>query len=90
VQSPSPAAAAGLRAGNLLVTLADGVTQVYNGGDIIVSLDGRRIVNASALENMILADHPGELVRLGVIRGSEHLTVAVKLGTRPDALPASG
>jgi hypothetical protein len=39
---------------------------------------------------MILADHPGQLVRLGVIRGSRHLTVTVKLGTRPDALPASG
>jgi S1-C subfamily serine protease len=90
VQSPSPAAAAGLRAGNLLVTLADGVTQVYGGGDIIVSLDGRRIANASVLEDMILADHPGQVVALGVIRGSKHLTVTVRLGTRPDALPASG
>jgi S1-C subfamily serine protease len=90
VQSPSPAAAAGLRAGSLLVTLADGVTQVYDGGDIIVSLDGHQIANASVLEDMILADHPGQVVRLGVVRGSKHLTVTVKLGTRPDALPASG
>jgi S1-C subfamily serine protease len=90
VQSPSPAAEAGLRAGNLLVTLADGVTQVYGGGDIIVSLDGRRIDDASALENTILADHPGQVVRLGIIRGSQHLTISVRLGTRPDALPDSG
>jgi S1-C subfamily serine protease len=90
VQSPSPAAAAGLRAGNLLVTLGDGVTQVYSGGDIIVSLDGHEIANASVLEDMILADHPGQVVRLGIVRGSKHLTVTVRLGTRPDALPASG
>jgi len=90
VQSPSPAARAGLRAGNLLVTLADGVTQVYSGGDIIVSLDGRRITNATALENAIVADRPGQVVRLGIVRGSEHLTVNVTLGTRPNALPASG
>jgi len=90
VQSPSPAAAAGLRAGNLLVTLGDGVTQAYSGGDIIVSLDGHQIANASALEDMILADHPGQVVRLGVVRGAKHLTVTVKLGIRPNALPASG
>ncbi len=90
VQSPSPAASAGLRAGNLLVTLADGVTQVYGGGDIIVSLDGHRIDDASALENTILADHPGQVVRVGIIRGSKHLTISVRLGRRPDALPASG
>jgi S1-C subfamily serine protease len=90
VQSPSPAAAAGLRAGNLLVTLGDGVTQVYGGGDIIVSLDGHQIANASVLEDMILADHPGQVVRLGVVRGAKHLTVTVKLGIRPNALPASG
>ena len=88
VQSPSPAARAGLRAGSLLVTLADGVTQVYSGGDIIVSLDGHRIASASALENAIVADHPGQVVRLGIVRGSRQMTVDVRLGTRPVALPS--
>jgi S1-C subfamily serine protease len=90
VQSPSPAARAGLRAGNLLVTLADGVTQVYSGGDVIVSLDGERIASATALENAIVADRPGQLVKVGIVRGTRHLTVDVRLGTRPDALPVSG
>jgi S1-C subfamily serine protease len=90
VQSPSPAARAGLRAGNLLVTLADGITQVYSGGDVIVSLDGRRITGASALENAIVADRPGQVVELGIVRGSKHLTLDVTLGTRPDALPSTG
>ncbi len=90
VQSPSPAARAGLRAGNLLVTLADGVTQIETGGDIIVALDARQIASAAALEDAILADHPGQVVTLEIVRGSKHLTVPVKLGTRPNALPSSG
>jgi S1-C subfamily serine protease len=90
VQSPSPAARAGLRAGNLLVTLADGVTQVYSGGDIIVSLDGQPIDSATALEDSIVADRPGQVVKLGIVRGTRHLTIDVTLGTRPSSLPASG
>ena len=90
MQSGSPAARAGLRAGNLQATLADGVTQVQQGGDIIVAADGRKIASASALEDAIIADHPGQRVTLAIVRGTKHLTVALKLGTRPDVLPASG
>jgi putative serine protease PepD len=90
VQSGSPAARAGLRAGTLQATLADGVTQVQQGGDIIVAADGRRIASATALEDAIIADHPGQRVTLEIVRGSKHLTVALRLGTRPDVLPASG
>jgi S1-C subfamily serine protease len=87
VTSGSPAARAGLRAGSLQTMLADGVTQVQQGGDIIVAVDGRAIKSASALEDAIIADHPGQVVTLGVVRGSKHLTVKIKLGTRPDVLP---
>jgi S1-C subfamily serine protease len=90
VQSPSPAARAGLRAGSSLVTLADGVTQVYSGGDIIVSLDGRRIASDAQLESAVLAARPGQLVTLGIVRGGARFTVRVRLGTRPSALPATG
>src|SRR3984893_14122823 len=90
VTSGSPAAGAGLRAGTLQTLLADGVTQVQEGGDIIVAVDGRAIASASKLEDAIIADHPGQVVTLGVVRGSKHLTVKIKLGTRPDALPPSG
>ena len=90
VQSGSPAARAGLRAGNLQATLDDGVTQVQQGGDIIVAVDGGKIASASALEDAIIAHHPGQRVTLEIVRGGKHLTVAVKLGTRPDVLPASG
>ena len=90
VQSGSPAARAGLRAGNLQATLDDGVTQVQQGGDIIVAVDGGKIASASALEDAIIAHHPGQRVTLEIVRGTKHLTVEVKLGTRPDVLPASG
>jgi len=90
VQSGSPAARAGLRAGNLQATLDDGVTQVQQGGDIIVAADGSKIASASALEDAIIAHHPGQRVTLEIVRGTKHLTVEVKLGTRPDVLPASG
>ena len=89
VQSDSPAARAGLRAGGLLTTLPDGITQVEQGGDIIVAVDGLRISGASALENAILADRPGQRVELTIVRAGKQLSVAVKLGTRPDVLPAS-
>jgi S1-C subfamily serine protease len=89
VQSGSPAARAGLRAGDLLATLADGTTQVEQGGDIIVAVDGHAISGATALENAILADHPGQVVKLAIVRGRRHLEVAVRLGTRPTVLPSS-
>jgi S1-C subfamily serine protease len=89
VQSTSPAARAGLRAGTLLTTLPDGVTEVYSGGDIVVSVDGRGVSSAAGLEDAILAHRPGQRVRLGIVRGHAHLTLAVRLGRRPSSLPSS-
>src|SRR5665213_265883 len=89
IQSGSPAARAGLRAGALLATLPDGITQVQEGGDIITAVDGHEITGATALENAILAERPGRVVTLSLVRGSKHMTVRVRLGTRPDVLPAS-
>jgi S1-C subfamily serine protease len=89
IQSGSPAARAGLRAGDLLTTLPDGLTQVEQGGDIITAINGHRITGATALENAILADRPGQRVELSIVRGRRHISVTVRLGTRPDELPAS-
>ena len=86
----SPAARAGLRAGTLQATEADGVTPITVGGDIVVAVDGRRIQDATTLEDAIVADHPGQVVTLAVVRGHKQLSVNVTLGTRPSVLPSSG
>ena len=90
VQSGSPAARAGLRAGTLQTTLGDGVTQVEQGGDIIVAANGHRITGASGLADAIIAEHPGQHVTLDIVRGAKHLSVPLTLGTRPDVLPSAG
>jgi len=90
VTKGSPAARAGVRAGTLQTTEADGVTPVLAGGDIVVSVDGRTIASASALEDAIVADHPGQVVTLGLVRGTRHLAVRVTLATRPTVLPSTG
>jgi S1-C subfamily serine protease len=86
----TPAARAGLRGSNKTVTLADGITQVEIGGDIIVSLDSHPITGDSSLEHAVIDDRPGQRVTLGIVRGTKHLTKTVTLGTRPESLPSSG
>jgi S1-C subfamily serine protease len=88
----SPAAKAGLRPSNQSspVTLADGITQVAVGGDIIVSLDGKPIASNAALEAAIIHERPGQTVMLGIVRGRRHLTLPLTVATRPESLPSSG
>jgi S1-C subfamily serine protease len=86
----SPAARAGLRASTRTVTLADGITQVQIGGDIIVSIDGRPIRNDDQLGEAIIRDKPGQTVTLGIVRGTRRMSVEVTLTARPESLPASG
>ena len=63
---------------------------MLTGGDIIVSVDGPAIAAAGALEDAIVARSPGQVVALEVVRGRRHLTVSVRLATRPDRAPSSG
>src|SRR2546428_1437112 len=77
-----PASRAGLRAGNTMVTLEG--TQYVIGGDIIVSLNGTKIVNTDALSTY-LEGHAlaGQTIQVRFIRGGSFQTVNVVLGTRP-------
>jgi S1-C subfamily serine protease len=80
--SGGPAAEAGVRFGNQTVTI-DG-EQYLVGGDIIISINGTRIVDNDALatyleENTI----SGQTAVLGIIRNGTYTTVDVILGTRP-------
>jgi len=77
-----PAQKAGLRAGTQPATV-DGSNYLL-GGDIIVSMNGTKIVNTDALSTY-LAEYclPGQTVVLHIVRGGQLMTVDLILGTRP-------
>lgn len=52
-------------------------------GDIIVQVDNTPIVDTSSLNDVLLNKSPGDTVRVTVYRGSQQLTVSVKLGELP-------
>lgn len=55
-------------------------------GDVIRSIDDRRVASASSLTFLVTASAPGTEVTLGVLRDGKHVTVKAKLGTRPAEL----
>jgi S1-C subfamily serine protease len=57
--------------------------QVQAGGDVIVAIDGREIVNEGDLPRIIAGHDPGDTVELEVIRDGDTETVEVTLGERP-------
>jgi S1-C subfamily serine protease len=78
----SPAAQAGLKNGTISVNI-DGQSYVI-GGDLIVSIDGNRIVNYDSLATYLERNTlPGQKIAVGIIRGGTYMVVEVTLGTRP-------
>lgn len=78
-----PADNAGLRGGNKQFLSSTG-TVVTIGGDIIIAVDGHRIINLDELLSY-LEEHttPGQVVEFTVIRNNATIKVQVELGTRP-------
>ncbi len=52
-------------------------------GDIIVSMDGKEVKDATELKNMVASTAPGTKVTLGIIRQGEKKEVSVTLGEFP-------
>ena len=78
----SPAAKAGIRGGTTLV-IVNG-QQYLIGGDVIVSVNGSRIVDNDALAAYLQKSTlPGQAVVLGIIRSGSFTTLPVVLGSRP-------
>jgi S1-C subfamily serine protease len=77
-----PAQKAGLQAGTQTATV-DGTSYTI-GGDIIVSINGTRIINTDALSSY-LAEYclPGQTLVLQIIRNGQSMAVDLVLGTRP-------
>ena len=77
-----PASLAGVKGGTNPVTVAG--QQYLTGGDVIISINGVRIVNNDALSTYLERyTLPGEIVKVGIIRDGKFISVQVTLGTRP-------
>ena len=82
----SPADEAGIEGGDQEVRFQG--AQVTVGGDVIVSVDGHRLVEEADLARLIALKSPGDTVTLEVIRdGGDTEDVDVTLGERPEQTP---
>jgi S1-C subfamily serine protease len=80
--SGGPADKAGIRGGQQVVTIDQ--QQYLVGGDIIVSLNGKRIVNYDSFA-AFLEEHsdPGGSVQVGIIRAGAPMIIQVTVGAQP-------
>jgi S1-C subfamily serine protease len=82
VEAGSPADDAGLEAGSRQISF-QGQQDVPADGDVIVSVDGRKLTRHDDLADVVSAMPAGKEVRLEVLRDGDRRTVNVKLGRRP-------
>jgi len=85
VEPNSPAAKAGLRPGTRRTTV--GGDPLMLGGDIIRSIDGRRVKTNADVADIIGRKRPGDSVQIAILRGGDDArTVKVQLTKRPNRL----
>ncbi|HKN94801.1 MAG TPA: trypsin-like peptidase domain-containing protein [Thermoleophilaceae bacterium] len=78
VMPGSPAAKAGLRAGNTQTS-----TGLVIGGDLIVKVDGKQIAKPDDVAAVVSGHKPGDKVQVQFYRDGKLKTVTVTLGNRP-------
>jgi len=83
VQPGSGAAGAGLRAGTDSAVVSGESWPI--GGDLIVSADGVPLSSVNQLRDLIATKHPGQSISLVIYRGTQKLTLDVKLGRQPSS-----
>ena len=80
-----PADKAGIQGGDKRIRFQAGSYKV--GGDVIIAVNGRKVVRPDDLARLIAALSPGDEVKLEVIHDGERKEVTVTLGVRPDTVP---
>ncbi len=81
VTPDSPAAKAGLKAGNATIDI--GGNEVRAGGDIITAVDGQEVAEMEEVAAAVNSYKPGDTITLQVVRNGETRDVDVTLGDRP-------
>jgi 2-alkenal reductase len=81
IEKDSPAAKAGLRAGDHEISFQ--AQRITENGDVIVAVDGKPLTRTTDLSDRISALSAGDKVSLDVVRDGKHRTVEVELGERP-------
>jgi len=54
-------------------------------GDVIVGINGTTVTGAQDVSSIVSALHPGDHIKLKIVRGSKTITLDVTLGTQPKA-----
>ena len=81
VVNGAPADEGGIKAGEDEIRFQG--ERVKVGGDVVLALDGRKLVSDNDLARAVAAHEPGDTVTLEILRGGSTKEVEVKLGTRP-------
>jgi S1-C subfamily serine protease len=79
-----PAASAGIKGGDHSVRFQ--ASQVRAGGDVIIAVDGKKVIGPDDLARFISTYKPGDKVTLQVLRGGSKQDIQVTLGTRPTSI----
>jgi len=81
-QAGGPADKAGLKAGTQQISIAG--QQYTVGGDIIISINGTRIVNYDSFTTYLERNTvPGQVIQVGIIRAGQALTLSIVVGSEP-------
>jgi 2-alkenal reductase len=81
VVDDSPADDAGLKGSTGDDTFQ--LQQVKTGGDVVIAVDGKPVLQNNDLSTLVAAHKPGDSVTLDVLRDGQKESVDVTLGSRP-------
>jgi len=92
IRTVTPALAAAnslsVTAGALVQVVVPGLPAATAGiqsGDVIVSINGTTVASDTDVSNIMHTLKPGQTVPIGIVRGTQHVTVQVTVGTPPAA-----